>query len=94
MEKIDVNIIYDLKKDSFEVSGNAKDPGSVVSEFLRTQIGEGKDLNPPDKRDKYTILVNLDTTEDVFSVCHDCGNKGLREGILQRFLQKEAERRG
>lgn len=84
---VDVKIIYNLKKDTFEVSGNAKDPKAIVSEFLRAQTGAGADHNPPNKLDEYTILINLDLAEDYFSVCHDCGNKGLREGILMRFLK-------
>lgn len=88
MEKISTKITHDLTQDSFEVTGNAKYPKKLVFAFLRTQIGAGVDLNPPTVQDIYTITIKLDPSEDIFSVCHDCGNKGLRDGILARFLQE------
>lgn len=87
MDTIDVKIIYDINSDTFDVSGNAKDPKSIVSNFLRTQVGRGVDKNPANNHTVYTILINLDPSEDIFSISHDCGNKGLREGILMRFLK-------
>ena len=88
MNDIDLKLVFDINSNSYEVSGNAKDPKGLVSEFLRTQIGKGADNNKAEERDKYTILINLDLSEDVFSVCNDCGNKGLRDGILQQFISR------
>ena len=86
MTDIYVRIIYDIDKDEFDVSSNASDHKKIVSEFLRTQIGSGVDDHEPNKQKKYTILIDLDLSQDFFSVSNDCGNKGLRDGILQRFL--------
>ena len=85
---IDIKVIYDIQQDSFDVSGNANNPKSIISDFLRTQIGAGVDKNPTNNQAIYTILINLDLSGDIFSVSHDCGNKGLREGILSRYVSK------
>ena len=87
METVDIEIIFDIEKNKFEVAGNAKDPKELVTDFLRTQIGTGADSTPPNKQNKYTILINLDPSQDIFSVSNDCGNKGLRDGILMAFLK-------
>jgi len=90
IEMIDVavQIVYDIEKDSFEVTGNAKDPKDLVSEFIRSQMGQGRDESPSKNLDVYTIIIGLDLSCDSFSCAHDCGNKGLREGILQRFISR------
>jgi hypothetical protein len=88
MNDIDLKIIYNIGNDSFDVSGNAKDPKKIVTEFLRTQIGVGADNSKANEQEEYTILINLDLSEDVFSVSNDCGNKGLRDGILQQFISR------
>lgn len=60
----------------------------VVEAFLRCQIGAGQDKTPPDTRDVYSIRIDLDLRDDSFRVQHDCGNKGLRDGILMAVLKQ------
>lgn len=88
MSDIEVKIVYDVEADTFSVTGNAKDPKGVATDFLRTQVGAGAENSPPNEQKEYTILINLELEQDVFSVSNDCGNKGLRDGILQRFISR------
>ena len=80
---------YDIKADTFKVESNIKPEmqGEVLTDFIRTQIGAGKDESPVKEQDTYTIKLRLDLSDDTFCVEHDCGNKGLRDGILMRVLK-------
>lgn len=60
----------------------------VLSGFLACQVGAGADATPPRKRAVYTIQIDLDLDDDVYYNKHDCGNKGLRDGLLMATLQK------
>jgi len=93
---IEVQLVYDLKNDTFEITGNSINPREIVSKFLRTQIGADRtkeDNDLPIDRDKYTILIYLDLSNDKFLVSHDCGSKSLREGILSRFITCKSAKR-
>ena len=85
---IKLHIIYDIDNDTFEIKGNALYPKNTVKNFLRTQIGTGKDFSPPNNKSKYNIVIDLDLTDDTFYIQDDCGNKGVRDGILLRFCEK------
>ena len=87
MAKIKINITYILSDDRFIIS-NTKFPTKIIEEFLRTQIGKGEDFSPANKVDEFTISILLDLSHDIFTVKHNCGNKGLRDGILQRYITK------
>ncbi len=89
MTNIKIDINYDIKKDEFDVSTNAKDPKDLVTEYLRTQISSGTDRTESTKPDVYSIAIELDLSGDIFTVSHNCGNKGLRDGILMHYTQQE-----
>jgi hypothetical protein len=59
----------------------------IVGEFLRGQMGRGKDETPPNEQEVYTIKLTVDLSFDIFKASSDCGNKGLRDGILMYFLR-------
>jgi len=83
-----LNIEFDFKSNNFRTSGNINPEMymEVVSDFLRGQIGKGKDEREPNKRDIYNIEITVDLSEDRFNVLDNCGNKSLRDGILRYFL--------
>jgi len=84
-----LSLDYILDEDKFKVDGNIK-PGlqkDFVSDFLMTQIGAGEDFNEAETRDVYTIKINLNIESDEYLVEHNCGNKGLRDGILARYIE-------
>lgn len=60
----------------------------VLSGFLQDQMGKGKDNTPAEERDEYEIIIQLDVSDDSFYVKHNCGNKGLRDGILMEVLRR------
>lgn len=80
-------IQYDFKKDQFEVWSEVKKGKikEVILEFLRTQMGLGKDERDPEKRDIYTITLDLDLSDDSFTVNSDTGNDSFMTGILRHF---------
>lgn len=79
-----------IATDKFEITGNLNSIGKreVISNFLRCQIGAGVDDSKPKKRDKYTINLKWDPSEDKFYYSDDTGNKGLRDGILMSVLER------
>jgi len=90
--KVMVILKYDIEKNLFIISGNVKKDKvkEVISNYLITQFGAGVDDRKPAELDVYEIGISLDLSDDSFSVAHDCGNKGLRDGILAKFLTDES----
>ena len=89
MSDLFVGVSYNLNSNQFEIETNAKDPRKIITEFLRTQIGAGKDESPVNEIDDYKIRIDLDLSCDAFRCTHDCGNLGLRDGILLTYLREE-----
>jgi hypothetical protein len=89
MTTLHINIAYDLGKDSYTFDTDVKQEriSEVLTDFLQMQIGRGKDDTPPAERDVYHIRIKLDLSEDRFDVEHDCGNLGLRDGLLLNALK-------
>lgn len=59
----------------------------VLESFLQLQIGKGADDSPATDKATYRIHLQLDISDgDQFFSSHDCGNKGLRDGILMGTL--------
>jgi hypothetical protein len=75
---------------TFGVSGNVKEElrRSVLEDFLRTQVGAGEDRRPAEDREEYNIRIEVDLSDDTFSVWHDCGNKGLMAGIVMDVVSR------
>ena len=82
-----LNLLYNVKEDKFTVNTDLKDPKDMVSEFLRLQIGAGVDKTEPNRTDEYYIKIQVDLAIDGFTCEHNCGNLGLRDGILMRYLK-------
>lgn len=61
----------------------------VIAEFVRAQIGAGRNLSPPERHAVYEIHLQLDLSSDKFYCSHNCGNDALRDGILLDVLRME-----
>jgi len=55
--------------------------------WLTLQQGKGPDDRPCNKKDAYTVRIEVDLTEDIFETTSDTGNKGLTAGIVQHAFQ-------
>ena len=84
-----LDITYDIEADKFEFDSDIKpeQQAEVLSDFIRGQMGKGSDATPPNRQAVYHIRLKLDLADDTFYVEHDCGNKGLRDGILLEALK-------
>jgi hypothetical protein len=91
-DSLRVIIKYDIAKDEVDISGDVTEQGAreIIEAFLRAQMGQGEDTSRAEERDVYTIEIKWDVEGDNFRSKHDCGNKGLREGILSRVLSELA----
>lgn len=81
---------YTLSTDELCYATDIK-PEAVVElleTFLADQIGAGADPTPPVESDVYNIRIRMDLADDTFYVSHDCGNLGLRDGILIQALSR------
>jgi hypothetical protein len=93
MSDLVMTLRYDMKDGSFtwdEARTNVKPEvrGELITDFLHSQIGSGKDPNPAVEREVYEIRISVDLSCDRFSVQHDCGNMGLCDGILMDVLRR------
>lgn len=91
-----VEIQYNVPDDKFCITRTniRKDSiQSIVSNFLRSQIGGGQDKSPVNEQNVYTIELQIDLSDDSFYCAHNCGNRGLREGILMHFCSIFGENR-
>ena len=67
MSDLFVGVSYNLPSNQFTIKTNAKDPRKIIAEFLRTQIGAGKDESPVNDTVSETFsypltLISLDPT--------------------------------
>jgi hypothetical protein len=86
---LELEVLYDLKKDKFEMRGDVNQDGAreLVETFLRGQIGAGKDKGEPAKRKVYAIQLRWYPTDDRIEVNSNTGNKSLRDGLLLNYLR-------
>jgi hypothetical protein len=94
MADLFIDITFPIsEREQFKIDTNVKDDkiADVISEFLRSQIGAGRDENEPHVREVYRIRLELDLADDSFTTYSDTGNKGLRDGILMEVVQKLTE---
>lgn len=88
-ERLNICITFPIDKpEGFKIETDIKDEfvAELIGEFLREQIGAGRDSSSPDRREIYTIHLQLDLSEDVWYCKHDCGNLGFRDGILMDVM--------
>jgi hypothetical protein len=85
-----MKICFTMETGKAEITSNIKEElrADFLADFIRGQLGAGKDTSPVNEKDEYQINIGLDLSGDVFYCDHDCGNKGLREGILMQVLKE------
>ena len=80
-----IDFEYDMKAGrAMSLSTNVKREKVVdlLTDFIRDQIGRGADDAKPNEKDVYSVKIRLDLTDDRFTAKSDCGNLGLRDGII------------
>jgi len=84
-----VELEFDMKADKVQIRTNAKHDKVVdlLEDYLHSCVGTGKDPAPAEEREVYTINLGVELSEDIWGSSHNCGNKGLREGIVMRVLK-------
>lgn len=90
-ERLNIRIAFPINDPAgFKIETDVKDGyvAELIGDFLRGQIGAGADPSPADERDIYTIHIQLDLNGDVWHCKHDCGNLGLRDGILMDVMRR------
>lgn len=54
----------------------------IFTNWIRSQIGKGKDSSPIRKQEVYSIDIRVDLSYDIFFDSSDTGNKSLTAGIV------------
>lgn len=87
---VDFTIGEGAEEDSFELGGTIKEEAApeIISNWLRSQMGEGPDTSEPVRRKTYRVEIDWNPRGDVFTCRSNCGNKGLRDGLLLYVLKK------
>ena len=90
MEDLFIAIDYDVIGNETCYSSNIKKERvkDILLDYIRFQIGAGKDKTPREEHDLYEITIYLDVAMDIFSTKSNCGNKGLRDGIIMYLIQE------
>jgi len=86
-----LDLKYDVGKDKFEVESDMTDEGrlEIIEWHIRNEMGMGRDEKKPNERDVYHIQLRwYPDFDEIEFVVDDTGNKGLREGILLAYLQR------
>ena len=92
---ITIDITFTVKDESVVIRTNAKHEKvqELLEDYLHSIMGAGKDHAPMVERDVYKIVIGVERAEgDAWGSHHDCGNKGLRDGIIMRILALVAEK--
>lgn len=94
MAKLTLTVTFTIGEngddDAFELGGNIKPEAApeIISTWLRSQMGAGPDASPANDQTTYHIEIDWNPDGDVFACRSDCGNKGLRDGLLIYVLKK------
>ena len=85
---ITIEIDFDINGQTAQIKTNAKREAvlELMTDYIHSQIGTGKDTSPPENRDVYKIILGVELAEDSWGSYHNCGNKGLRDGIVMKVL--------
>jgi len=86
-----IKMRYIVDKDDYTWETDLKDEKifDVITDFLRTQMGLGKDTQTPNEFPVYEVEINLDLSDDSFRVKSNTGNNSLMTGIVAHFLDKK-----
>ena len=85
---------YDAKTDEISITDtNLKRDkiDEVLGEYLRAQMGQGRDSRQPNRQETYGIKIGLDLDGDVFHTESDTGNAGLTTGLVMHLLKKRKD---
>jgi hypothetical protein len=88
MSDLNIELKYDVTKNTLNIWSNIKRDRveDILTTFIRTQIGKGEDKREANKLEEYRILIELDLSYDIFNITDNCGNKGLRDGIIIHYM--------
>jgi len=83
-----IEMAFDMEQETVQIRTNAKRGALVelLTDYVHSQVGTGKDLSPPEERDVYNITIGVELDDDSWGSSHNCGNKGLREGIVMQVI--------
>jgi hypothetical protein len=82
---------FNLAESKFYVYGlTIQGALDIVEVAVRSDMSKAPDKSEPIKRDIYSFIIKWDYSDDSVTISHDCGNEGLKTGILSAFLEKDA----
>ena len=84
-----VELRYALSPEKVEVvHTNMNNAGiqELLENFVLDQVGKGKDTRKANSLMEYRIKLGILLEDDTIFEKDDCGNKGLRDGIIMRCM--------
>ena len=85
MANLYINLECKLSDGSYTITSTNIKPreiDNILTEYIRTQRGKGRDKSKPIKRAVYHIGIEIDLSDDTFYTKSDTGNKSLTTGII------------
>ncbi len=87
MSKTDIIVVIRFNMNEFEkrsIKTNAKKEAveGILENWIRSQLGAGKDTNKIKEKEEYEIVIKLDLDGDIFHTSSDTGNKSLTCGLV------------
>ncbi len=85
-----MRVTYYVEDGRFDLEGDLRSErrSEIIGDFLRTQIGKGKDESPITERDEYNIELRWFPENDGIEVSSNTGNELLRDSILFKILEE------
>ena len=87
---IDFTIGDEDEPDTFVLGGTIKQSAAkeIIDNWLRSQMGAGVDGRPANRLKTYHIEIDWYPGNDRFRCRSNCGNDGLRDGLLLYVVKK------
>jgi hypothetical protein len=92
-----IKIIFPIETpEKYTLESNVKEDkiSEILTEWILSNVSEGRDDTPPNEKDIYTIIIYLDLSYDKFTLSQDCGNKGLATGIVMNVIAQLEKKNG
>jgi len=89
-EFLSLEVKYNVRHSTFTIKSDVQKDrqAQLLLEYLRTKMGSGADNSAPNLKEEYTITLQWFAEDDSFRINSDTGNKGLREGILMKVVNR------
>ena len=88
MTDLYINLEVDWKSNKYLIDTNIKEDkiDDILAEYYRGTLSKSPDHNDAVEKDKYNIRIELDLSEDIFTMNSDTGNRVLTYELVREAI--------